>query len=477
MLQGAAALKSSPWLLLVPTGAIVIALLILSFGVWTVPAAAVVIIGVIAFWRIDLALYALVFLLPVTALEGMAAGYNETIQGFKRLLLVELMIAWVIRLLITRKTIYLPRPIGISIALFSTAALASILRAPEPAIALTSTGRLLSYCIVYVVMVMNIIESPRDVWRTVRMLLISASLTAGFALYQLAAYFVGWRTFLNPSYETIYVIPRVHSFMLEPLQLASYLLFVSPIALALYIWRTSTWPVLTGVTGVLVVVGIVISGSRSGWLVFALTSLLFLGFAMRQARWSRVSLVAALVTGLVVFTITRSWLREFGSAGEFMSYVARFATLADAETGAGDMRGRLQKLSLIREAVTTSPIIGIGTNNVGFMFHRDMPIDGPKIASAGNTYLNTFIETGGLGVMGFVALLCVALWTSWHAFRYHRLQREGSLFFGLFIGTLGVVIHMNFYGSLSWTPHGFLAIGLTMAANKVLGRGTVSTTR
>lgn len=276
----------SPRLLVIPVGALMIAIIILSFGMWTLPAAAVIIVGIVAFLRLDWALYALVFLLPVTAIKGMSAGHNQTVQGFKRLLILELALAWLVHLFVTRRPVYLPRRVLVPLMLFSTAALASILRAPEPKVALTSTGRLLSYCLVYVVITMNVIRSPQDVWRVIRVLLVAAALTSLFAVYQLLAHFVGWNTLLNPSYEVVYLIPRVHGFMTEPLHLANFLLLVCPIAIALYAWRVGTWPLLTGSAGALSLIGIVLAASRSGWGVLVLSALLFLGLEGSSTRAS-----------------------------------------------------------------------------------------------------------------------------------------------------------------------------------------------
>jgi hypothetical protein len=455
-------------LLVVPIGAVGLALLIMAFGLWTIPVVAVVIIGIVALWRIDVALYALVFLLPFTAIEGMASGYNQIVQAFKRVLIVEIAAIWMLHTLLARAPVYLPRRVLIPMVLFAAASLASILRAPEPQVALTSTARLLSYCLVYVIMTMNIVRLPQDVWRAVRVLFLAAILTSLFGLYQLVAHFVGWRTLLNPSYEVVYLIPRVHSFMTEPLHLANFLLLVCPMGLALYSWRTGTWKIVSGLAGALSLTGIVLAASRAGWGVLALVAVLFLVLAGRYLKLSRLAFIAGLVVATAIPTVSLIWARQFGSGAELLDYVTRFATFAEASSGEGDLRGRLQNLSLWRQAIVTSPVIGIGTNNVGFRFYDDMTIGEPKISSSGNTYLDTFIETGGLGAIGFVALLVVALSTSWSRFRLHGSTREGALFLGLFLGTLGMAVHINFYGSLTWAAHGFFAMGLSFAADRAL---------
>lgn len=447
-------------------GAVAISLLIVRLGLWVLPGAAVALVVVVAFWRIDWALYALVLLLPLTAIEGMASGYNQTVQSFKRWLVLGVGVVWVVRLLLARRAPYLPVRVLLPMSLFALAALSSILRAPEPGVALTSTARLLSYCLVYVAMTMDVARSPYEVWRLVRVVLVSASVTAAFGLYQLLAYFSGWPTFLNPSYEVVYRIPRVHSFMTEPLHFANYLLFVCPLALALYAWRERTWPLLSGFAAAFSAVGILIAASRAGWAVFALSATLFGALGARAARLKHLAVMAALAALVTLGSVATVWRSSFGSFTELIDYVTSFATFSEAETGQGDLRGRLLNLGLIRQAVTTSPVIGIGTNNVGFRYHEHMTIGEPKISSSGNTYLDTFIETGGLGLLGFVALLVTALTASWRGFRAHMTDSEGALFLGVFLGTLGLAVHINFYGSLTWAAHGFFALGLSFAAER-----------
>ena len=99
--------------LAVVCGSVLLAVGIIQLQWWTLPVIAVVLVGIVALVRLDLALYAMIFLLPLTAIGGMVEGYNETVQQFKRVMLLGMFGAWTMQVIARRSRIYAPQPLPI----------------------------------------------------------------------------------------------------------------------------------------------------------------------------------------------------------------------------------------------------------------------------------------------------------------------------------------------------------------------------
>ncbi len=445
-------------------GAPLIAAAIVIYGVWTLPVFAVAGIGALAVYRLEWAMYAVIASLPFTAIEGDYNAYQEVIQSFKRVVVAALAGAWLIHVAVGARRPRFPQWLLLPFLVLATAAGLSAFRAPEPGIALTSTARLLSYLLVYVVVVTDVLRRPEDVWRAVKIMLVAATVTSLFAFYQLVAHFNGWPTYMNPFYETQYVLPRVHSFMREPLWLSNYLLTVLPIALALFCWRVPRWTGLSGVALAASGLGLLLATSRLGWASTLVMGVFFIAVAHPFVRIARLSWV---VTALLLSLTAASafWIREFGSVREMSEYVANFATFASPEHGEGDLDAHVRLVGLVPEALRTSPIIGIGTNNVGFKFYHDMNLEGPRLSTTHNTYLDALMETGGLGLAAFLSVLLGALTAAWRGFRSSASRSEGALFIGIWLGIIGMAFHLTNWSG--WREaHIWFAFGLAFAARE-----------
>jgi hypothetical protein len=461
------ALVTSTIILLI--GAAIAGYLITTIEEWSLAVAAVILVAAAAVYRPQWGLAVLVLLLPFTAIEGSAeaGGYGKVIQDFKKVAAVGVLMAWGLRLLLRRRSIDLPLSAALPLGVLGVAAGFSALRAPEPDVAFTSSARLLLYIGVYVVMLIDLTQDADDVWRLIKVQFLSASIAAGFAIYQFVAHFAGWPTFLNPIYETDYVLPRVHSFMQEPLWFSNFLLTVIPASAALYTWRAGRWPWSAGTTAGLTSTALILAASRLGWACGALGAVLFLAVALKYMRPQRLLVVVAV--GIVALTAAGSmWARKFGSAEEMGRYVADFATFASPEGGRGDLEGHLRMLPLIAEGLRTTPLIGVGTNNVGFRFHQEMGLEQPRISTTHNTYLDIFLETGGLGLLGFLGLLLVSLTVGLRRAVICGAQAEGALMFGLVIGVLTMAVHLSNWSG--WREaHVWYAFGMTIAAARAFG--------
>lgn len=445
-------------------GAWAIALLISRLGVWVLPAATVLAFAALAFYRLDWGIYLLIFVLPFMAIGG---THVTLVQEFKRLLVVGVGAAWVVHVVLGKRTVRIPPLVAGALVVLGTAAVLSIFRAPQPGVALTSTARLLAYGVVYVLVLVDVLREPHQVWRAVRVLLVSATLTAAFGLYQFAAHFIGWPTFLNPYYRTEYALPRIHSFMEEPLWLSNYLLVVFPIALALFCWKRQRWPALSLTAVTVTGLGIVIAASRLGWAVFLLVAALFPIVAGRRIDRPRAALVGGTFL-LFLLGASAAWLQSFGSVAELTSYVVDFATFASPEHGEGDLRWHVRLFDVLPEALKTSPVIGVGTNNVGFRFHLYMPRPDATISTTNSTYLDLLIETGGLGLVSFLTLLAAGFVAARAGLRRFASSDEGALCLGLVLGFTGMVVHLAQWSG--WREaHVWFLIGLALTATYSFG--------
>lgn len=442
-------------------GSAVIGALVVKLGLWMLPVTAVAIFATLAFYRLDWGILALIFVLPFMAIEG---AHVTLIQEFKRLLVVGVGLAWIVHVLLGRRPIRGSPWITALLAVLGLAAVLSLFRAPAPDVALSSTARLVAYGFVYVVVLVDVLRRPNLLWRAVAVLLISATLTAAFGLYQFVAHFVGWPSFLDPFYRTEYALPRIHSVMNEPLWFANYLLVALPIAFALACWRSPTWPRFALLAAATASLGVIVAASRLGWATFGLLGILFPLLAVRHLRPGRLAGAAGALV-LVLSVAAGVWARDFGSTDELTSYLADFATFASQEHGEGDLVWHLRLFGLLPDAVRTTPIVGIGTNNIGFRFHADMPNAGPQISTTHSTYLDLFIEVGGLGLLAFVGLLAGGFIVAWRGYRRYGASVEGALFFGIAMGIAAMAFHLvNWSG---WREaHIWLIIGLAIACDR-----------
>jgi hypothetical protein len=163
------------------------------------------------------------------------------------------------------------------------------------------------------------------------------------------------------------------------------------------------------------------------------------------------------------------WARSLGTPEDLFEYLKAFATFGSSEHGAGDLKGHLQNLGLIGDALRVSPIIGIGTNNIGFRFYPDLPIAGPQISTTHNTYLDVLIETGGAGLLSFAVLLFAALTSAWRGFRCYLQRQEGGLCFGVCMGIVGMSLHLTNWSG--WREaHIWFAMGLAFAIEEAFRR-------
>jgi hypothetical protein len=78
------------------------------------------------------------------------------------------------------------------------------------------------------------------------------------------------------------------------------------------------------------------------------------------------------------------------------------------------------------------------------------------------------IETGGVGLLAFLALLAGALTATWRGFRRAGANSEGALFLGSWLAIIGMAFHLTNWSG--WREaHVWFALGLAAACQNAWG--------
>jgi O-antigen ligase len=220
------------------------------------------------------------------------------------------------------------------------------------------------------------------------------------------------------------------------------------------------WRVVGG-TGVgLMVLALVLSGSRGAWLAVATTTALWVCLHWRPARVIAIA-AGVLASGLTVYVITRGDIAALGdvpAAGPLLS--ALFL--------------RPDRLEVYRNGVyliQDFPLTGIGLGRqFGMVYSKyALLIEHLFLTYSHNLYLEVWLEQGLLGMVALLWLMAAlyqAVWT-------HKGTGDGALFQSAWLGVTAVIIHgvtdaRQYQDPWCWLPF-FALLGLVGA---VLLRGS-----
>lgn len=190
---------------------------------------------------------------------------------------------------------------------------------------------------------------------------------------------------------------RVFGTLPNPNVLASFLLTALPIALGLCVTESKPLQIVAGGAVLVQLAGLLLTGSRGGWLAAGAALVLWLVLSARQierAGWHRLAVLAVLCT--VVVPIASFPLR---------SRVEH----AGAPAQVGSNRFRLLTWSGTAEAIRERPLVGAGAGTFEVLY--------PPHAKAGftrtahNSYLQLAAELGLPGLMLWLWAVGAALWT------------------------------------------------------------------
>lgn len=222
-------------------------------------------------------------------------------------------------------------------------------------------------------------------------------------------------------------------------------------------WQKESWAIglLAGITGALILAGLLLTSSRAAWLALAIALGIWLlwllsGYVADLISWKRSFIfILAFLSGLVV----TFWLVTFIPAG--------FVGLLDRLPGPEHTAGRLEIARDSLKLMADFPITGGGlTAFAGLYSHYMRVIPFFLFSYSHNLFLDVILEQGLFGLLTFLIILGVSFWSLLDG------QDHGTIRWAILAGLIVVIIHGladdSFYGGRG-TPLLFTLPGLAIA--------------
>lgn len=248
------------------------------------------------------------------------------------------------------------------------------------AIHLTSIG--------FIFVLIQSIKSKKDFNILIVLLIISATLTALYGLYQFATgnivmedKWVDEAT--NPDLQT-----RIYSVFGNPNIFAEYLIMIIPISVGLFWFSKSIHKkALFLITTMILVLALILTMSRGGWIGFAFGIFVFILFVEKRLL---LLAIPAAIGGL--FLLPDAILN-------------RLLSILNFADSSNDYRIRMWKFTL--EVIKDNWLVGVGFGHLPFRQAFGKYTRTMVTYHAHNTYLETMAEMGLLGFVVFISLLFV----------------------------------------------------------------------
>lgn len=222
----------------------------------------------------------------------------------------------------------------------------------------------------------------------------------------------------------------------HPTFFGSYLSLLLPVAMGLLLFsisktRNARAFVFTCATALcLGIIALLGTLSRSGWIAFFLTTILFLWRLSRTIHKKRfIKASAVLVFPVVLLLLVYAYIIS-----------TRLRTLSDIWT-AGTGRGRLDLVEQAWFMMRHFPVFGVGLNHFTYIMAQQDLV--PRVRAflypVHNTFLLFSSELGIPAGILFALFVAVSLWRSWK-----RVQKSWVLF-GVWVGALTFIINAQFH--------------------------------
>ena len=243
-------------------------------------------------------------------------------------------------------------------------------------------------------------------------------------------------------------------------ELATLLVFVVPVAIERLLNSEAILArIAAGLAVLACLIGILLTGSRGGWL--ALTVIGLVTVALRPRRIQLILIPLAVL--VIIMLVPREYIGRALSVGSLVG-------LTD-EAPDGSLYGRMNALKVAWALFLDNPILGVGTNNYDWSFQEygmilGLPNRGHGMA-AHNSYAEVATEQGIVGLIAFLGLLSAAgtgLIQVQRSLRSAGRTKDADLVFAFAIGCLGYlvgVLFLSFLGRFFWM---MLTIVLAMPA-------------
>jgi len=223
--------------------------------------------------------------------------------------------------------------------------------------------------------------------------------------------------------------------------------------------RARGWKIATGVATGWIGLALLVSQSRGAWVAMVLVSVLWLAWHYRAARWGLLGGIALLAFFLGLVLVRHDW--------QFLAQVPVVnETLVPLLMRPDRMEVYQGSISLLQDV----PFTGIGLGGQFAMIYSRfvLLIQVPFLTYSHNLFLETWLETGILGLGAFVWMIFAVIWVALPALK----ARNDPWLEGAFAGWLAFLIHgvtdaRPFVDAWCWFPF-FLLAGLIVGRLKNL---------
>lgn len=395
---------------------------------------------VLALLHPEVAVLLIVVAIPLGSLRQVTLGPMRV--GATDLLVALLLASWLMRRIAKRDLCLFWPPLTLPLLVFLLILVGSLLSSTSVEHSLKEIAKWAEFLVLYV-----FVANERDARWTkvfVAVLLGTGALVALHGIYQFL-FQVGPEGFvLFGRYM------RAYGTFEQPNPYAGYLGLTLPLATGLLgtllLPRShrvpDQWLLWAGVCGTFMLIALVMSWSRGGWLGFAAAAaVMALAIIARSGRTAVFGAVAVVLLAYVVLAgglslVPPSLVQRFG---DFVPYL-----------GLGDVRGLeitdanfavLERMAHWQAALgmwTDHPWLGVGIGNYEVVYSSyALPLWPLPLGHAHNYYLNIAAETGVLGLAAYLFLWGTALLMAWRGARH-----ASGWSLGIALAVLGMLVHL-----------------------------------
>jgi putative inorganic carbon (hco3(-)) transporter len=300
-------------------------------------------------------------------------------------------------LLLSRKTVDLPRHLRGPLAAYVLWTLLALGFSDDPAAGLSQIRKLFVFFVL--VVVASGFQNQRQIWRTVEGVMLGGTVAALYGLVQFFRDYMALQHQGEPFYSN-YVVHQITGFMGHWMTFGGQLMQVLLLLLAVLLFATQCGRLGWRWLGVFVI-GLALLGAftRGIWIGTLAGATYLIGC---RRRWM-VALIPVLV--LFLYFVSPSWLQQ------------RDKSIFNPEQDSSSM-SRLVMLRVGLRMISAHPLFGLGPERVGVEFHNYVPPD-TKLPPAWyghlhNDYLQTAAERG-------IPCLIILLWI------FYEVLRDGAL--------------------------------------------------
>lgn len=330
---------------------------------------------ILVLWKLEIGLFTTAFILPFSPTLGVVG------------LSVLIVLSFLLRLARRREKIKLKHGMSLWILVFAGITILYAVTSVTPTNSIKAAAVILSYLALYFV-VINTVTDKKTLYWLVLTLIASASLESLYGIYQYKIGVVpteeGWTDpTLFPDLTT-----RVFGNLDNPNILAQYLEFMMPLAFGLF-WTVKSYAKKAVFLGAmaLMVLCLIFTFSRGGWIAFALSIVVFGILKDRRV------LLLGILFGLVsVFFLPHSIIERLQSVGSLSDTSNAYRTFIWAST-----------LNMIKDFWYSG--VGLGVNAFEKMYNAIYISEGVYAFHSHNLYLEILAETGILGMLAFLGVV------------------------------------------------------------------------